>query len=368
MAYVSSPFYPTPFPTFHPNSTAFFPFVLFIYPSLQARSKKGKIASNLSPALNNLLKDCRRMDELPGVWRSAMQSTKMALKLDVELSTFDSALLKRIIYPSSFRVDNPIDTRTDIEGFSIFHMIPRGATSVKINNLKVCIPDDADTAIDMLALMTINLSILRPKKHFLLHQIEMLHQGCHRHRRQLKKLFDTGGDRFGFFLFKKIHNEMSSYLGDCYDEVSSSHTTLDFARLVRCLKQNDFPVITKSNGSSSSSSSGRNSSNHNQEVKDKDKQSKQRSTSQPRTRGTGNGPYVSTLPDGKVYTFPADKVNKRNNPPIPTDSTGKRLCFNRMVFATCGNTNCSFSHDIGSYTNKITEWITGNNIPLKKRE
>ena len=126
-----------------------------------------------------------------------MTVAKRQFDFDVELKNFEVALLKKWIQPSSSRNDDTIGSRSDIQGFSIFAMTPRHVSTVTINGHKICIPSDAETAVEMLQLFALFQYLLRKKNNFLLDQILHLIKGLQRHRRKLKVYFEQGKKTLG---------------------------------------------------------------------------------------------------------------------------------------------------------------------------
>lgn len=301
---------------------------------------------------------------------------KRSLDIDVDLCNIDKELAKRILAPSSVRVDNMIDSKDEIDGVSVFHFYPRDVTTTKINGLQIHIPADEDAAIDMIGMYVLYLSILREEHNHLLGQFKSLFFGLKRNKRQLKKYFQAGGTQFGFFLFAKLHNATTSYLRECYDHVPIEEATIDFIKIIVAIKQREYPVLkeishhSRTNQSRPGSSGGGNSSfrtgNQSTAPSNPSTNPSKQKTSQ--MRGSGNGLFVSTMPGGGLFGFPKKLVNRTNDPPIPTNSNGTRICFNAILFKDCGNQNCKFSHEIAENANKIDNWAKGNNLPIKKRE
>ena len=287
-----------------------------------------------------------------------------------------------------------IDNPNEIASLSIFNMIPLGeerdTRKTTATKQSYFIPSEVEQFMTMLRMLTHVTGIIGSKTSAYYVKTKRLYKSFKTIKNQLKSLFVRHGESCGRYLCLLVHNLTYSLINDIMNDESPNDTHMQLNSLIEQVKvgivitipsfyKNEKQKSRNGNGNANHNNGNRrenqyhNNNNNNRNYNSNGNTSRNGSGNRNgQNRDNGNnrshGIALYEFDRSKNYgEFFGGAAIRNHNPSIP-EIGNVTICVRKLLNGRCNNQGCTFFH--GQITNhdKIAAWITGNNLPLTKRE
>ena len=267
-----------------------------------------------------------------------------------------------LIMKGHFIGDSTIRDPKEVEGISIFTIVPQGetASSKSASGQDIFIPSTADQFLEMLRANKIIFRFFGRKKSAVAIQTKKLYANFKKIKINLKEFFASNGENGGKYLCLIIHNLTFNMLWDITNKDAPTTDQLQMDSLIMQL-QIGMTIAIPYNKTHA------NHSNEQKRVDDrKRKQDKIYDNPNPDSpRTVGEYSFDEDKEYGKFFSGIAISKHQPACPKVK----GKVVCIAYLINGKCNNRNCrKFHGSTKSSKDVISKWITGNSLPLKIRE